>query len=86
MMGLYSFIFLGEMYPHPHFFLSGKPKGAMLTHANIIANTAAFLKTTEVSKRSTNIWNVCKHPLDKTSHLSRRDEQNGQYKSSELLQ
>lgn len=31
------------------FFLSGKPKGAMLTHGNIISNTAAFLKTTEVN-------------------------------------
>uniref|UniRef100_H2V767 Long-chain-fatty-acid--CoA ligase n=1 Tax=Takifugu rubripes TaxID=31033 RepID=H2V767_TAKRU len=26
---------------------TGKPKGAMLTHGNIISNTAAFLKTTE---------------------------------------
>lgn len=59
------------------FFLSGKPKGAMLTHGNIIANTAAFLKLTEVNKPS-KILNLCKHPLNKTSRLSRRDEQSGQ--------
>lgn len=30
---------------------SGNPKGAMLTHGNIISNTAAFLKMTEVKQQ-----------------------------------
>lgn len=34
------------------FYPSGKPKGAMLTHGNIISNTAAFLKTTEVNQHA----------------------------------
>uniref|UniRef100_A0A8C4EAG7 Arachidonate--CoA ligase n=1 Tax=Dicentrarchus labrax TaxID=13489 RepID=A0A8C4EAG7_DICLA len=29
-------------------FLSGNPKGAMLTHGNVISNTAAFIKITQV--------------------------------------
>ena len=31
---------------------SGNPKGAMLTHGNVIANTAAFLRVTQVNKPS----------------------------------
>lgn len=30
-------------------FLSGNPKGAMLTHGNVISNTAAFIRLTEVN-------------------------------------
>lgn len=33
-------------------FLSGNPKGGMLTHGNVIANTAAFIKMTEVNKHT----------------------------------
>uniref|UniRef100_A0A8C5ELH7 Long-chain-fatty-acid--CoA ligase n=1 Tax=Gouania willdenowi TaxID=441366 RepID=A0A8C5ELH7_GOUWI len=31
---------------------TGNPKGAMLTHGNVISNTAAFIRITEVKKRS----------------------------------
>lgn len=44
----------------------------MLTHGNIIANTAAFLKTTEVNVHSSKIWSMYKYPLYKTSDQSRR--------------
>lgn len=44
------------------FFRPGKPKGAMLTHGNIISNTAAFLKTTEVNivaNFGICVWSIC---------------------------
>jgi len=37
---------------YPPYPPSGNPKGAMLTHGNIISNTAAFIRITEVNKHT----------------------------------
>uniref|UniRef100_A0AAQ4S2C7 Arachidonate--CoA ligase n=1 Tax=Gasterosteus aculeatus aculeatus TaxID=481459 RepID=A0AAQ4S2C7_GASAC len=47
-------------------FLSGNPKGGMLTHGNVIANTAGFIKMTERNVHNTSyLWASCHNDLMK---------------------
>ena len=49
--------------------LPGNPKGAMLTHGNVISNTAAFLELTEVNNRSMLMWgSIVKITFNLTQH------------------